>query len=120
MSGGSHNYLYSTLAIELDIPSGSYGIGKGKYDSYVEDAKEARIINPMQDADLSELMYDVSCLLHSLEWYRSGDTGEEQYNADKKAFKDKWFNRNNSESKEIAYKNDLADLLRKMLSEIKE
>ena len=40
MSGGSRNYLYSRVATELYIPSGTYGIGQGKYNSYNEENKK--------------------------------------------------------------------------------
>lgn len=92
MSGGSHNYVYSTLANELGIPCGHYGYGTSDED-YVKDVTQTRRINPMEDEDLSEMMYDISCLLHSLEWYRSDDTGEEQYIKDKDCFKAKWLDR---------------------------
>ena len=86
MSGGSHNYVYSDLALALDIPTGHYGkIGDAACNEAVR--KE----NPMEDLELSEMMYDVTCLLHSLEWYHSSDTCEDTYRKDVKAFKDKWF-----------------------------
>ena len=36
------------------------------------------------------LVFDVFCILHSLDWYRSGDTCRETYRKDVKRFKDKW------------------------------
>ena len=118
MSGGSHNYIYSSIALALDIPSGTYGIGEGKYGNYEEDVRSAREANPMMDKDLSELMYDVSCLLHSLEWCVSGDIRDEQYMKDVATFKKKWFGRNGSEEQKEAYKKDITDMLHKMLDEI--
>lgn len=121
MSGGSHNYLYSHLAMSLDnIPSGSYNIGDGKYHSYNNDIRTARAINPMKDKELSELMYDVSCLLHSLEWWQSGDTDEGTYFDDVKKFKKKWFCRKSKQSID-EYKKDILNYLddiRKTVDEI--
>lgn len=110
MSGGSHNYLYSNLAMTLDIPSGSYNIGEGKYHRYKEDVKTARAVNPMQDRELSELMYDVSCLLHSLEWWQSGDISDDTYFEDVKKFKKKWFCRKSKQSIE-EYGKDILNYL---------
>lgn len=87
MSGGSHNYEYSSLAMSLDIPSGHYGYIREDNEEY----EYVRKTNPMEDIELSELMYDVSCLLHSLEWYQSADTDEECYRKDVDTFKKKWF-----------------------------
>ena len=53
-------------------------------------ATEARKMNPFDDKQLSELCWDMFCLLHSLDWYKSGDTGDDTYEADVKYFKDKW------------------------------
>ena len=53
-------------------------------------------LNPLEDKELSELVYDVFCLLHSYDWYISGDTGEEDYRNDVKYFKDKWLKRSSN------------------------
>ena len=37
------------------------------------------------------------CLLHSCDWYQSGDTGEATYRADIEYFKNKWLNPTASE-----------------------
>lgn len=39
---------------------------------------------------ISELVFDVFCLLHSYDWYASSDTCEETYRNDVKRFKGKW------------------------------
>lgn len=119
MSGGSMDYVYSSLAMALNIPSGSYGIGNGKRSSYNDDVKDTRRLNPMHDAELSEMMYDVSCLLNSLEWYESGDIGEEQYLADVSTFKSKWFNRDSKQSTE-AYKSDILSFLDSIAATLKD
>lgn len=47
-------------------------------------------INPLEDNLMSELVWDVFCVLHSFDWYRSGDTCEEGYREDVETFKSKW------------------------------
>lgn len=92
MSGGHWNYDTDTACREV--------FGWGIYPDYglaSEEMKKnsllARKIDPLEDKELSELVYDVFCLLHSYDWYVSGDTGKEDYKADVKYFKDKWFKR---------------------------
>lgn len=117
MSGGSHDYLYSKLALELGIPSGSYNIGNGKYGGYAQEVAEARQVNPMHDPELSEMMYDVSCLLHSLEWSDSCDTSEELYFEDVRKFKEKWFGRT-SEQTIQAYREDIKRFTERLIRDI--
>lgn len=52
--------------------------------------KYARRNNPLKDKMMSELCWDMFCVLHSYDWYMEGDTGEEVYLEDVKRFKDKW------------------------------
>lgn len=89
MSGGLFDYKNDYLTHEIFDwqASADYGLGMGKYNLNVAGARK---INPMQDKQLSELVYDVFCLLHSLDWYRSGDTCEDTYRADVDFFKKKW------------------------------
>lgn len=91
MSGGSHGYIGYTLADNLNIPTGHYG--DIKPDNTGIDYKRVIKSNPMHDIELSIMIYDICCLLHSLEWYDSSDTGEKTYMKDVKAFKDKWIGR---------------------------
>lgn len=93
MSGGHFDYLNDRTANEifgycLYPDYGGDGFGK---------AKAARKINPLEDKQLSELCWDMFCLLHSFDWYVSGDTDEENYLADVHHFKDKWLKKNNWE-----------------------
>ena len=67
MSGGSYNYSYARI----------------------EDTYCGR----MYDAELDAMMTDLVDVLHDLEWWQSGDYGEESYRKSAKKFKDKWFNR---------------------------
>lgn len=93
MSGGRWNYEQCNLGYEMfpccDI---SYGLGDDEYHNYTMGAKEARRQNPMHDKQLSELVFDVLCLIYSADWCQSGDTGEDSYRADVKYFKKKWLN----------------------------
>ncbi len=86
MSGGHFNYMNDTLCREIF----AWGVYSDYGDSGFEQSKLARKINPMEDRVMSELIFDVFCILHSFDWYQSGDTGEDTYKADVKRFKDKW------------------------------
>lgn len=90
MSGGKWNYGQCNLGYDMFPHSDvTYGLGERDYERSV---KEARKCNPMEDRQLSELVFDVLCLIYSADWYKSGDTGEDQYREDVKFFKKKWFN----------------------------
>lgn len=85
MSGGAYNYINDRACSEI------FG---WMYPDYGEKgfsrASEARKIDPMEDKQLSELCWDMFCLLHSLDWYKSGDTCEDTYREDVNRFKNKW------------------------------
>ena len=87
MSGGHFNYQNDDAAREIfgweiDI---DYDLAK-RQDSAKLVAKE----DPLEDREVSELAYDLFCLLHSYDWYRSDDTGKECYRRDVEFFKAKW------------------------------
>lgn len=65
MSGGSYNYIYSRLSEECD--------------------------NHMYDDEMNEMIRDLCKVLHDLEWWQSGDSGEEKYRETLMNFKAKWF-----------------------------
>ena len=72
MSGGKWDYINDRVANELfgyylDV---DYGLAD---DDVSYSRKLARKINPLEDKLLSELVFDVLCLLHSYDWYASGD-----------------------------------------------
>jgi hypothetical protein len=46
--------------------------------------------NQFEDLEISQLTFDLLDLIHSYDWYISGDTGRERYLEAKKAFKNKW------------------------------
>ena len=96
MSGGYYEYKDSSLARdifgwELNLDYGAEG--------FAESPKAAEI-NPLQDREISEIVWDVFVLIHSYDWYRSGDTDEAQYGEDIKRFKDKWFKPNKTQIRE--------------------
>ena len=84
MSGGHFNYQNDSLCEEI------FGIYPNYGDRGFSRSAQARRKNPFKDFIISELVYDVFCLLHSFDWYESGDTGEEDYREDVMRFKDKW------------------------------
>lgn len=84
MSGGHFNYQNDRLCEEI------YGLYPNYGDRGFSQSAKARRKNPFEDYVISELVYDVFCLLHSFDWYESGDTCEETYREDVERFKDKW------------------------------
>ena len=101
VSGGRWNYEQNHLGYEMfpgcDI---CYGLGdndKNKYSNYFGSMKLARKINPMEDKQISELVFDILCLVYSADWYQSGDTGENTYREDLKYFKEKWLKKSEYE-----------------------
>lgn len=94
MSGGHFDYKNDDAGKEifgwyLDI---NYGLDRRQ-----EDAKKAAKMNPLEDREISELAYDLFCLLHSFDWYKSGDTGIDDYREDLAFFKKKWLERSGQE-----------------------
>ena len=94
MSGGRWNYNQCNLGYDMfpgcDV---CYGLGddnKSKYNSYTSSVKQARRLDPMEDKQMSEIVFDVLCLIYSADWYKSGDTGEDLYRSDVQFFKEKW------------------------------
>ena len=90
MSGGHFNYLDDSLCRELFHWGVTPVCGLGGELEYDSSAKEARRINPMKDRMLSEMLYDMFCLLHSLDRAESGDNNENVYRQDVLYFKQKW------------------------------
>lgn len=65
MSGGSYNYIYSTLLSECD--------------------------GNMYDEEMDDMIRDLAEVLHDLEWWISCDSSEEKYRQTLAKFKAKWF-----------------------------
>ena len=115
MSGGSHNYIAYEINAEL------FENRIETHYTNVCDAKNARIarnLNPMHDRELSELMADVMCLLHALEWYDSCDIGEEPYKKYVNKFKAKWMHRTENDRLN-SYAEDLKALYKELDAELR-
>lgn len=73
MSGGHWNYMDMSLRNEM-----------------FDYADDVRTTNPLEDAEISQIVFELFDLMHNFDWYKSGDTEEETYLEAKKKFKDKW------------------------------
>ena len=86
MSGGYLSNTNDRLAGEL--------FGALPYPSYGEQgaalSATARRVDPLEDKLLSELVWDVLCVLNAYDYYKSGDICEESYREDVSRFKEKW------------------------------
>ena len=90
MSGGCWNYMNDSAASEIlgyHIYVG-YGLDSERHN---ENYKMVVRDNPLGDPEISALVYDVFCLLHSYDWAESGDTDMDAYQKDVAAFKKRWF-----------------------------
>ena len=116
MSGGSHNYIACAINDSL-FEERIYTHYKNICDA--EDARIARNMNPMHDRELSELMADVACLLHGLEWFDSCDIGEETYKECVNKFKAMWFKRTEKDRLN-SYLEDLKSYYEELVEELKE
>ena len=92
MSGGHWNYQNDHMCSEI-FGWGCYPVYRLGGDNHLANVKIARKQNPLEDKQLSELVYDVFCLLHSYDWYYSGDNCEDTYLKDVEYFKNKWLKR---------------------------
>lgn len=61
----------------------------GAYDYKFEEIRDT-YVGRMHDIELDKLMKDLVVLLKALEWWRSGDTGQETYREAVSIFKEKW------------------------------
>ena len=78
MSGGCWNYMNDSAASEIlgyHIYVG-YGLDSDKHE---KNYKQVVRDNPLGDPEISALVYDVFCLLHSYDWAESGDTDMDAY-----------------------------------------
>lgn len=102
MSGGEFDYAQEKLFYRLMPYEASINYGLGDNKEYQESINAVRKSNPMKNRMISELVYDVLCLVHSLDWYVSGDTSQDTYEKDVEFFKKKWLkNLDNSYIKEL-------------------
>lgn len=91
MSGGHFDYKNDSLAYALyedrDVTV-NWGLDGG--DWYDTSIKEVTDQDVMCDKEISELVYDVLCLLRSADYYLSGDIGYATYECDLQYFREKW------------------------------
>ena len=45
----------------------------------------------LEDRELSDMTWDLLNLIHTFDYYKSGDCSKEKYLNEKKSFKNKWF-----------------------------
>ena len=112
MSGGCWGYSSDHVAEDIYSPLlVDYG------EDGFRQSKQAAALNPLEDREISEIVWDVLCLLHSYDWYVSGDTGEEQYRADVKTFKEKWLGKPAEERLLTLFRDSVTDSLEKIFVE---
>jgi len=89
MSGGRFDYRNDALAYEL-FPDARIDWGLESPEWYFDSVKQVVEENVMCDKEITELVYDVMCLLHGLDYYLSGDLGWATYECDLQTFREKW------------------------------
>lgn len=95
MSGGHFNYLHDRIVGEVfDWEIDVYDFAD---DSQRLSASRARTLNPLNDVELSEMLYDIACVLMAHDYWRSGDCDVDCYNKAKQRFKGKWFGKTQKE-----------------------
>lgn len=67
----------------------------------------------MEDTELNELLLDFKDLLHELEWYKSGDTSQEDYERFVKYFKDRWIRGEDRDGRFLNYVEECLTNLKK-------
>lgn len=112
MSGGYWNYRNGELADDLFGWSMDARYGETGHSQ----SSKARSLNPLEDREISEIVWDVFCLLNSFDYYKCSDTSKVTYLKDVSWFKNKWFNRS-GEDRIAAYKQDLKDYCNKLMEE---
>ena len=88
MSGGSHSYIFADI--------------------------DNQLCGQMFDPELNDLMEDISKLAHDLEWWQSGDYGEEDYREAVIKFKEKWFN----SSREVRLKKYVDEAVKELKTDL--
>ena len=117
MSGGKFDYRNDMLCEDIfDGLYSEYGIGEDE--NQIINAKKARKVNPFEDSIISELVYDVFCLIHSFDYYRSYDTCEDTYRKDVDAFKNKWLKMSAKKLAERTIKQGIEDLEERLRREL--
>lgn len=92
MSGGHWGYKDSSLMNDVFC--------------YGEDHRS----NPLQDIELSELLWDLLNLLHDYDWYISADTSKEIWLKAAQTFKQKWLRGDNTKHLETIIDRRIEDV----------
>jgi hypothetical protein len=71
----------------------------------------------MEDTLMEEILQDFCCVLKALEWYKSGDTGPEEYHKEVDKFINKWANSNYASYAKA--KRDIVKNLENFIEELK-
>lgn len=90
MSGGTYfgkNSEFCEAIFDYRV-SVHYGLGSPEYR---KNLTKVRKQNPMCDIIASELLYDIMCLVHSMDYLKACDISEDMYDGDLAYFKRKWF-----------------------------
>lgn len=90
MSGGHFDYFHDKITQQIFDWNIDVNDDMGSKDQ-VRAANIARQMNPLNDVELSEMLYDLACVMKAHDWYISCDTGPESYDEAKQYFKEKWF-----------------------------
>ena len=77
---------------------------------------EEELVGRMEDAELNDLMLDISKLAHALEWYLSSDTGKEKYDDAVRRFKNKWFKESRTDRLKMYIDSELDETREKLYS----
>ena len=116
MSGGFFEYKDSSLA--RDIFGWDIDFDYNLADKDIEKNRaKVRKRNVFEDKEISEMIYDIFCIIHSYDWYTCGDTGPEDYRGDVKYFKDKWFGNTDSERIKLEIDKCTAEIRAELLNE---
>ena len=115
MSGGYWDYKNHSLASEMFGWNMSVNYGPDGFNQ----AQMARKMNPMGNKEVSEMLWDMMCLIYSKDYYESSDISEAQYKQDLDYFKKKWLHRTKEDTIE-AYKNDLRDYAEELIKEMED
>lgn len=93
MSGGHFDYIEDKAVNAMfgyDVYIPRYFDGEYAKE-YKKNLAAAIRMDPMEDADVSALLFDMLYLIHSCDFYKSGDTGPDDYRKDLDRFRAKWF-----------------------------
>lgn len=112
MSGGLFDFKDRDFALEI---FGWEAPGRGEtYNLSAQHRKDGPFEN---DMFLNELTWDIFCLFHDYDWYKSGDTTDEDWNKSRQFFMDKWFKKGLAKERLVAIINEECEAFRKTLLE---